>query len=320
MKAKQILLVIFLLLLGSSSYAQLTKKYSWHVGTRDSIPQWVATARYIGISDPGLREDIAQAQAINRGWSIWQLSKGVKLSLVRDFYTKNEEYFRSNLSRDKVLSLATVELTPQDVSLRVVNSHTTQYGEVIVELAETDEISDSTTYHLPVDSTSRLWFEFMLSTSFDVIEKGDIRLEHTSRIDTLDVDSLHYIIDGSIKRSKVYSTINDTLYPIKRSGDYWFADLAPTNRDTTATKRGIKQEISLRNSLWSAFIESLLYPVLGYNYQNLTVKSVDESYEDKKHSLLRESAINNVAVHLDGINIEDNKLTVRWVVTNNFTQ
>lgn len=276
-----------------------TLKRDWLVGQREQLPGWLVGSfeegRIIGVSDPGLRPEIALEQALMRASFLYALQEGVKVSVVTDYFSYSRKSYEYELTHDKLISMIRVEAPWPTITWRIGREWETQYGEIAVEVFP-DSISQ-------VSNGGEIFGELMLVNSGDILERNELRCEWKFNTSCGGrIQKSEYQLKGRECSLQIRRVINDTVLALPVEG-YWYADVGEPWET---------EGYRMNRSFWCAQMHSLLYALAGHIYPEVKMKNLDEGHYEAGRGLKREVMQCRVKVYLQNACIRDNKLLVEW--------
>ena len=301
-------------LYGQHKSAYLTD-YNWITGVKDTLPEWVVepqdSMRFVGVSDPGLHPDIAQEQALLRAWMLFQLNKGVTISLLTDYYTQSESYNNYDFKKDKLIKLATLECSNKHaVSFRIARKYISQYGECFVEVFSVDDsVKADDIYKFTDTVNSDVTGEIMLVSNSDLREKQEIRVGWNISYPQASMTEACFLLRGNNEFRAISRHIDSFKQPLTNRGRYWYKNsILPSEQSGTASP--------LSDAFWCASTESMLYSLMNHSFTDLTVRNLEEKYKETVRGLKRESIRAKIGLSIKKMCILENKLYVEWSVLN----
>jgi len=295
---------IWLCLGGQMAYGQadsvFVRRCYWRAGEREVLPEWVVGACrdgcVVGISDPGLKPEVAREQALVRA-AFWRmLAEGVEVAVVTDYFHVNRMQFEYELGYDKLITLIRIEVAVPEVEWQVVREAVTQYGEVLMEVAA------DTIYR--EREGGRFVLDLMLVNSKETGEWNELRCEwnYISPSRTSG-HSFGYLLRGRENDLQVSVRVDSVPVNVPY-GAYWYAD---------SGGEGEAEGCRLHHSLWSAQVQSLLCALAGHTWQEVIVKGLSEDKTEQKDSRLHREVIRRrVSAVPEVTGIRDNRLMVDW--------
>lgn len=299
----QIVGLVWLLLVAGEIYGQgdtaFVQPRDWLTGQREELPGWltemVAEERFIAVSDPGLKPEIAREQALMRAFFLYALKEGVRVSVVTDYFSYNRKNYEYEQTRDKLISMIRVKAEGPDMKWRIRREWETQYGEIVVEVFPDSVVCDR--------KAGEIFGELMLVSSGDLRERNEMRCEWRLTPHCPGrIQKSEFRLKGQEDRLQVCRVLNDTLLALPQEG-YWYAD---------AGQPGGAKGCRMNHSFWCAQMQSLLYALAGHVYPEVKLKNLEEGYQESGRGLKREVIQSRVAVRAKITGIRDNRLFVEW--------
>lgn len=296
----------FGILFVAKSFGQAEPLYmqprDWLVGVREHLPDWIArpqdSGRVVGISDPGLKPDIAHGQALVRASFLYALSRGVKVAVVTDYFSFSHKKYEYELTNDKLITMIRVEAALPAVVWQTGREWVTQYGEVIVEVFADSVWQDN----IPV---GKLTGDLMLVSSGDLRERNELRCDwELIPASPGKISKCSYQVKGSSWDLQICTILNDTVLTISPEG-YWYADQG---------EPGAVEGYRMNHSYWCAQMQSLFYALATHTYSEVKLKNLEEGHQETGRGLKREVIQGRLAVSLKGVGIKGNQLFVEWRV------
>lgn len=299
---KRYILIISVLLLQvmlaqgqhTSAYA---RQYDWQTGYRDTFPQWVfsfGSATYTGISEPGLKTEIAREQAIRRALFLYLLAEGTNVNMLFDYFTSAKEGRQSG----KFIVLATFA-HPEEKAYRytVLNEYVSRYGEVCVSIQVGEEGGAEIVYSYAG--------EMMLVEDKERKERREFKIlltARSSRFGNLCESSFSY--KGNEEISKIEQKWNGETVYIPR-GRYMYADdgLQAGEYDET---------YHLFDGYWCALMKSLLHEIVLYSFPSVYIRKVNDQADIFQYELKREMVRDRIKAEIGKSGIRNNSLFLEW--------
>lgn len=285
--------------------------YEWVSGQRDSLPDWIFSQcdknEIIAVSDPLLKPAIAREQAIQRALFIYSLRDNTQARILSDYYSSTAEQYNEETFAYKVLTIAILEQLEKKYFYKVINEHTSIFGESYIAIKVLDE-QENTPY-----SSFNYIGEFMQVYTQEREESLEVKTHllmnfpHSNQI-----SQSIFSAKGKPTDLKINSVINDKkLY----TSIYPFYYKSTTIEDVYNLKESAG--VPLNFSFWNAYTISLLNAILSSNHDNITIKNMKQSYGNfntHDQELYREKidAKLSITPYIKGI--IDNKLYVEWQI------
>lgn len=298
-----------LLLAAGGIYGQADTAFvqprDWLTGQREELPGWltetVAEERFIAISDPGLKPQIAREQALLRAAFLCALRQGVKVEAVTDYFSNSRRHYEYELSGDKLVSLFRVETTLPSGGWRLGREWENRYGEYAVEVFPVAEDKRDSCY-------GRVTGELMLVSSGDYRERNEIRCVWTSEAGCPGrICHSNYLMKGNISALTVKTWLNDTLAEVPREG-YWYTAGENAAADTAG------ESYTAYHGLWCAQMQSLLYVFARHPWPKVQTKVLGEGTATGINdcNLRRETVRSRLSVTAGPWIWKGNDLQVEW--------
>ena len=289
--------------------------YNWITGVKDTLPAWVVapqdSMRFVGVSDPGLHPSIAQEQALLRAWMLFQLNRGVTISLLTDYYTQNETDRNYDFKKDKLITLATLECSNKSaVSFRVARKYISQYGECFLEVCPIESsVKTEGIYNFIDTLNSEILGEVMLVSNSELREKQEIRVHWTISYPQACMTESYFILRGNNEFRALTRRIDNFKQPRTNSARYWY-------QNTNISIEQDATESPLSDAFWCASAESMLYSLMSHSFTDLNIKTLEEKYKEITRGLKRESIRTSISFSIKQMSIVENKLYVDWSILN----
>lgn len=277
------------------------QKRDWRTGERERLPEWMAgpweEGCIVAVSDPGLKPEIAREQALIRAAFWYAFSRGVKISVVTDYFNMNHTRYDYEFCHEKLISMIRIDTEIPAVKWRIREEKVTQYGEVLLKVCA-DTVD---TYA----GTIRFTGDLMFVNDNRRYERNEIRCELAfipSRPGKLRV--CNYSLKGEEEDLHIRTSLNDTVIHVPWEG-YWY--------DALGESRGKTKGYKLNGSIWCAQVQSLLYALSGHAWIRVKMKNLEEDYrQTDERGLKREVVQAKVTVYATGMNVVSNCLAVDW--------
>lgn len=299
---------LYMVLFNCIGYGQrdtlYSEKFDWVTGVREPLPEWIllpqGKERVTGVSDPGLKPEIAREQAIQRALFLYVLSQGVDVLLMTDYFKVGRNIRDYESLRDKLITMAQVNGTILPLAYHTGREYYTRYGEAFVEVFPDSLLLPG----LP----GKIRGDLMLVNEGALREKKDIRSEWEIQTPELEIVRKSVTVyKGNCEYSQVERSVNDC--PIFAEKErYWY-------RDSENKPPEMADGCKLNYSFWCAQIESLLYAIVSYAFPEVCLKNLEEDYGTVRQELKREIIREKIALRVENMRVEDNKLWVQWKVT-----
>ena len=267
----------------------------------DTLPSWFfrlpkstgSSIYAIGISDPDLTPEDAAFQALHRAKSLAVLSDKTLMQYYRDVYTldnADEDYKSYGQRFDTYLKISST--TRADSScFEVVQTHLTRYNEAVILVRFTPLASDDSAQGDQITAVgTALYVEAQIDDAFDTQAEYDFMTTHKN---CLGVNfSSHFTYREKGKRFLAISnflgnTLNYPIYNYKYSNPGWVKNTDP---------------LISYNGLWSIYAKKILQQLtLKTQETAVYIKNLEESYTSETRNLVREIAIKNVQLQINGI-------------------
>lgn len=303
--------LVWVLLSASDLYAQrdtaFVQRRDWLVGQREILPGWLLETppgeRFIAVSDPGLKPEIAREQARFRAAFLCALRQGVKVGLVCDYFNSSSQHYEYELTADKLVSMLRVEVVLSDSGWMTGREWENCYGEYAVEVFPGPGYRGDC-------CRGRMEGELMVVSSGSYRERNEIRCVWTGEWNSSGrIRSSRYTLKGSASSPVIETRLNDTLLGIPREG-YWYT----TGDSLTAEISG--NGYPLNHGLWCAQMQSLLYALAGHVWLQVQTKMLGEVATAGGHvsGLSRDVVRAKVTVTAGRWRWKDNRLEVDWKI------
>jgi len=288
------------------SYSQV---YEWRADHKEVLPSWIFKSQdrlFVGVSDPYLKPEFGEEQAVTRALFWYGLQKGVEFNMLTDYFTLSE--LRSNTydsQENKIMKLATMKFKQREFEYEIVEKYVSAYGETFV-LVEPIKEKETGGESLFVGEFALYIYE---SEKFD----KEIKLLLDIQSMTADGDKQTYFFStkGSERNRRVESLFNGSnLYLPKTVLRYQDVEFF-LERDTLVSPL-------LENSFWEAQMSSLLESVLLFSFPDICIKSTGERHvveserQDELRKLLRQIVQSKIRVTIRGGAIQNNRLFMGW--------
>ena len=282
---------------------EYTLKRDWLTGQREALPVWLTAVQekgwVTGISDPGLKPEVAREQALMRATFLYALSEGVKVSVVTDYFNFSHKRYEYEFTDDKLISLIRMETVLPVMDWQVEQEWETQYGEIILRVSPRSVRKDGRGGEASGD--------LMLVSRGDLWERNELRCEWKFWLDCPGkLCTCGYQIKGNEGNLQIRTQINDTVLVIPGEG-YWYADQGEPSGSSG---------YGMNSSCWCAQMQSLLYALANHNYREVKLKNLEEGRQESGCGLKREVVQGRVSVTLQIVGIKDNQLFVNWQIEN----
>lgn len=274
----------------------------------DTLPTWffklprstASTVYAIGISDPDLTPEDAVFQALHRAKSLAVLYNKSLVQYYRDVYTLdnvNGGYKSYGQRFDTYFKLKST--TKVDSScFKMVQAHLTRYNEAVVLVRFTPPIADNSMVEQIATVGKVLYIETQVDNSFESQAEYEFITSHKNYLG-VDISS-HFTYREKGKRFLSISNFlgNTFDYPI-----YNYKYFNPGCEKNT-------DPLISYNGLWSIYAKKLLQQLtLETQETSVYIKNLDESYASETRNLVREKAIRNVQIQINGIEFGIDSLT-----------
>lgn len=267
----------------------------------DTLPSWffklpksTASAVYaIGISDPDLTPKDAAFQLLHRAKSLAVLYDKALIQYYRDVYTIDNVgggYKSYGQRFDTYFKLSSTTEADSNC-FEVVKTYCTRYNEaiVLVRFNPSAAVKSSKCEQIATVGTA-LYIEAQIGDVFESQAEYEFFTNHKSYLG-VDISS-HFSYREKGKRFLSVSnflgnTFNYPIYNYKYSNPNW--------------KKNTDPLISY-NGLWSIYSKKFLQQLtLETQETSVYIKSLDESYSSETRNLIREVAIKNAQLQINGI-------------------
>ncbi len=243
------------------------QRRSWLTGQREMLPNWLLETpweeRFIAVSDPGLKPEVAREQARLRAAFLCALRQGVKVGVVCDYFNSSRRHYEQELIADKLVTMLRVELVLSDSGWTTGREWENRYGEYAVEVFPRPD-------HCEDRCQGKAAGELMMVSSSGYRERNEIRCVWTGEWDCLGrIRNSHYTLKGSTASPVIETRLNDTLLRIPRVG-YWYAVGDSLTPDVSG------KGYPLNHGLWCAQMQSLLYALAGHAWPQVQTKMLGE--------------------------------------------
>lgn len=310
-RAVRYLVLGWLSLVMAEAYGQsdtaFVQRRDWLPGQREMFPDWLletpSEGRFIAVSDPGLKPEVAREQARLRAAFLCGLRRGTKVGVVCDYFNSSRRQYEYELTADKLVTMLRVEVAVADSGWLAGREWENRYGEYAVEVLPRPGGGDGR-------PGGKVVGELMVVSSGGYRERNEIRCEWTGEWNCPGrIRSSRYTLKGNISSPLIETRINDTLLRIPREGYWYAAGDSPGAEPAT-------EGYPLNHGLWCAQMEALLYALAGHAWPQVQAKTLDEGMEAAGCSsgLRREVVRAGVTVRAGCWRVKDNRLEVEWTV------
>lgn len=283
------------------------QRRDWLTGQREILPDWLLEApseeRFIVVSDPGLKPEVAREQARFRAAFLCALRQGVKVGLVCDYFNSSNRQYEYELTADKLVSMLRVEVVLSDSGWTTGREWENRYGEYAVEVFPRPDYRRER-------CRGKVVGELMVVSSGGYRERNEIRCIWTGEWNCPGrIRSSQYTLKGRASSPVIETRLNDTLLGIPREG-YWYAVGDSLTADVSS------KGYPLNHGLWCAQMQSLLYAFAGHAWPQVQTKMLGEVTAAGGHDsgLRREVVRAGVTVTAGRWRGKDNQLDVDWKI------
>ncbi|MDR1860940.1 MAG: hypothetical protein LBR06_08500 [Bacteroidales bacterium] len=298
---KKIIVAAGLLLLCRLAWGQRDTLYNkplrWSTSPFETLPSWVfvasANGHTLGVSDPCLKPEAARRQAVCRAVYLFSMQQA-NVRLMSDLFATARQSRKS----DKLLVMARIEQPPATYACRIVNEHVSKYGECFVEAAVVEQPPADAEVTAELMSSS----ELMLLCAHDLTDIIEVKL--VAQLTASDCVLLSDI-KGNRRNLTAVSAINGVKINFPRQG-YWY-EAGGNRKNTDISSR-------LNNSFWNAYITSFLKTLLTYNFNEVSVRQLDDTYNDDETTLARERVIADLSIKNIALSVYGNELFAEWQI------
>lgn len=309
------LLVIVPLLGTAQNTIKEENTHHWVTGQRETLPVWVTQSqgrgRYIGISDPCLDLVKGENQALLRAWFLSMIKSGVNVMIMQENYEKIQQVATHDYSSSKFVQVARFNAKGGVKYFKKSRSHTTIFGEYIIEFIEVAKAEDA---DYVIDNPSN-------SIIGEYVSYGDEKSVVKGRI-TSDLDIMAMVnskamitkfsLSGTRENVSLTRSLDDYQIQNKESGRFWYSDVIADPNSVVAGE--IAYAWRLSNGLWCGVYSSLVYNMVNEPSYAYTMKSVDQAHSSDNQSLIRSTFKGEVQVTYCGFDIIDDKIRGSWIV------
>ena len=283
------------------------QRRDWLTGQREILPDWLLEApseeRFIVVSDPGLKPEVAREQARFRAAFLCALRQGVKVGLVCDYFNSSNRQYEYELTADKLVSMLRVEVVLSDSGWTTGREWENRYGEYAVEVFPRPDYRRER-------CRGKVVGELMVVSSGGYRERNEIRCIWTGEWNCPGrIRSSQYTLKGRASSPVIETRLNDTLLGIPREG-YWYAVGDSLTADVSS------KGYPLNHGLWCTQMQSLLYAFAGHAWPQVQTKMLGEVTAAGGHDsgLRREVVRAGVTVTAGRWRGKDNQLDVDWKI------
>ncbi len=283
------------------------RRRDWLAGQREMLPDWLLEAsseeRFIAVSEPGLKPEVAREQARLRAAFLCALRQGMKVGVVCDYFNSSRRHYEQELTADKLVAMLRVEVVLSDSVWTTGREWENRYGEYAVEVFPRPDYRGDRCQGKAVG-------ELMVVSSGGYRERNEIRCVWTGEWDCPGrIRNSRYMLKGNAAAPVIETRLNDTLLRIPREG-YWYAvgdSLAPD-----VSGKGYP----LNHGLWCAQMQSLLYALAGHAWPQVQAKMLGEGSAagERDSGLQREVVRASVTVTAGRWRWKGNRLDVDWKI------
>lgn len=310
-----ILAIIFLNL--PAAYSQqanqgdeVTNVVDWVTGQRDAIPEWVFQAmqsgRYVGISDPCIKPEYAETQAILRGAFLCSASRQIDINILNETYEQRVTTYSTDISTARFTQFVRFSNNPtKRLHLRKGREFTSIYGEYFIELIECD-ISQQ---DIEVYGVSAIG-EYVSYGSEDRVVRGNIRSElNISASINGEVHSTRFILNGGRESLTLSRDIDGKTIPNSERGRFWYS-----STPDIVDKTDLQNRYTLEDGVWCGLYNSMIYSLVNNPNYAYTVKTVNQDEDGSSNKTLIRSIYksSNVSTTLLAAEINDDSLIASW--------
>lgn len=303
--------VACMLVFAGSLYGQgdtaFVQRRDWMSGQREVFPDWLLEApseeRFIAVSEPGLKPEVAREQARLRAAFLCALRQGVKVGVVCDYFNSSRRYYEQELTADKLVTMLRVEVVLSDSGWTTGREWENRYGEYAVEVFPRPDYRGDR-------CQGKVAGELMVVSSGGYRERNEIRCVWTGGWDCPGrIRNSRYTLKGNAASPVIETRLNDTLLRIPREG-YWYAVRDSLTPDVSG--RGYP----LNHGLWCAQMQSLLYALAGHAWPQVQAKMLGEGSAagGSDSGLHRQVVRASVTVTAGRWRWKDNRLDVDWKI------
>ncbi len=274
-----------------------------------TLPQWFADFTQspgenfltIGISDPGLEEELAKKQAIFRAQSVAAFLMNPALQTLSENFTSETATGHNEKMSEKFIHYFRVisSLSFDTSRLQPLYYEYNPFMEAIVIMKINRDGSEG-------DSIECVANMYQAERKLDQTLQMDTKCEIFSLIKSGQQvkDRFSYTIHGLNDHEDITSKINaSTLVFPYRNYRYSTGSVSTKQHDHTTVK--------LSYGLWKAFITSLLQEIYLMSQTGpVEVSQVGDNYNSQHKNIARESAIRTPSLYIKQINISNNHLSV----------
>ncbi len=308
-----LLLVIPLFAL-SQEMTVIDKDCRWITGEREVLPTWVhekqGDGRYIGISDPCLDSINGENQALLRAWFFAMLDDDISIRIMLESYDQidriaEDEHFAYNYSH-----LLKFSSNGSAKSFRRGRSHTTHFGERIVEYIEVGAFSAGGGQKYSVLPLGEVSIEGEHIASGREVSVVSGRVSSKLRLSALCNGSMvesTFELKGGLESLKIAGSINGVEIPYSERGRFWY-DNSALEGYTQSTL--INQ--TLFDGLWAAEYQSLIQSIVDNPTYDYLIKRVNDTYNDTVRTITRSLYDGRKSISMANNALVDDRFYVIW--------
>ena len=305
-------------MLGTVVYGQgdsvYLKQYNWVTGIKETIPSWITGVqdrkRFVGISDPGLKPEVARQQALLRAWMLCLLDEEVKIAMVKDYYLQSKRQFEYELSKDKLITLLTLQPAIKIVYFRKGREWFSQYGECFAEFFVMNEEPSEV---LPDVLTLKgkdagIMGELLLVSNGNLQERQELRVDWKVKCPEItDVKECDFLLRGNREYRTLFRNVNGYTLPESERGRYWYSD-TDTEPEANITY------CRLEDAFWCAAMESVVYAFMAHSFAEVSLQNLEEEGGEIRETLKRELVKTCIRLRMKKISIRNSRLYVDWQI------
>lgn len=290
------------------------QSYNWITGSRETVPAWITEAqgegRFIGVSDPGLKPEIARQQALVRAWMLAMLDSGVEVAMVKDYYLQTKIRFEYESVVDKLVLLLTLTPVIKPVCLEKAREWISQYGECFAEYYSIKENAETAkdVSLLLTGNDAGIRGEALLVSNGNLQERQELRIDWQLRCPEMSgVKECDFLLRGNKENNILTLKIDGFDLPLLKRGRYWYYDT-----DSSDNVNGTF--CSLEDALWRAISESMLYALSAHSFPEVTLRNLEEESGQIRETLKREFVKARIQLSVKGVYIQNNRLYADWQI------
>lgn len=283
----------------------------WHTAVSTHLPNWMTEElpedEVISMSDPKLKEDVAREQALIRAVLLHLMQQRFKFNMLSDYFVSNQTKTYGNETndsqKDKVLCLASIELSKKKIACAVRKSFRSPFHETYLRVcvgARAEKMTD-----VQYISTSAI-MELMMTTTSRKFQREmvDVRYQMSQEVNGLPViHQNQWLAKGKLSRLRHLSVINETEV-CNSQHDMWY-------KNTTSSSISDKCEgYALNRGLWSAYFISIANALITKSYDKSVTSETTETFNGKYRNLNRHLYTINLLCKPQILGVAKNKLYV----------